>query len=58
MDAVRLWRAYRKGGRGSEDAKRLLLAYNKEDVINMETLLRYAVPRLEAQAGYTKNLSS
>jgi uncharacterized protein YprB with RNaseH-like and TPR domain len=58
MDAVRLWRAYRRGGRGAEDAKRLLLAYNKEDVINMETLLHYAVPRLQAQAGYTevKNL--
>ncbi len=54
MDAVRLWRAYRKGGRGSDDALRLLLAYNKEDVINMETLLRYAVPRLEALAGYTR----
>jgi uncharacterized protein YprB with RNaseH-like and TPR domain len=58
MDAVRLWRVYRKGGRGSDDALRLLLSYNKEDVINMETLLRYAVPRLEAQAGYTKSLSS
>jgi len=54
MDAVRLWRAYRKGGRGADDALRLLLAYNKEDVINMETLLRYAVPRLEVLAGYTK----
>ncbi len=58
MDAVRLWRAYRKGGRGSDDALRLLLAYNKEDVINMETLLRYAVPRLEAQAGYTARVNA
>ena len=57
MDAVRLWRAYRKGGRGADDARRLLLAYNKEDVVNMELLLRYAVPRLQAQAGYTNNAS-
>lgn len=53
MDAVRLWRAYRRGGRDSEDAKRLLLAYNQEDVVNMQTLLEYALPRLQAKAGYT-----
>ena len=53
MDAVRLWRAYRRGGAGADEARRLLLAYNKEDVVNMETLLRYALPRLQARAGYT-----
>ncbi len=58
MDAVRLWRAFRRGGREADDAKRLLLAYNKEDTVNMEALLRYAVPRLQAQAGYTENNSS
>ncbi len=52
MDAVRLWRAFRRGGKGTEEARRLLLAYNKEDVINMQTLLNYARPRLEAKAGY------
>ncbi len=54
MDAVRLWRLYRRGGRDAEDAKRLLLAYNQEDVVNMQALLGYALPRLEAKAGYTK----
>jgi uncharacterized protein YprB with RNaseH-like and TPR domain len=54
MDAVRLWRAFRRGGRGADEARSLLLAYNREDVINMQTLLNYARPRLEAKAGYTK----
>jgi uncharacterized protein YprB with RNaseH-like and TPR domain len=53
MDAVRLWQTYRRGGRGADEALRLLLLYNKEDVVNMETLLRYALPRLKTQAGYT-----
>ena len=57
MDAVRLWRLYRRGGRDAEDAKRLLLAYNQEDVVNLQTLLHYALPRLEAKAGYTKPIS-
>jgi len=57
MDAVRLWRAFRRGGCGAEEARRLLLAYNREDVVNMETLLRYAVPRLEVQAGYNRPLT-
>ena len=51
-DAVRLWREYRRGGRGSEDALRLLLAYNREDVVNMKLLLDYALPRLRAATGY------
>ena len=53
MDAVRLWRAFRRGGRGADDARRLLLAYNREDVVNMQTLWNYARPRLETKAGYT-----
>ena len=53
MDAVRLWRAFRRGGRGADEARSLLLAYNREDVINMQTLLNYARPRLQAKAGYT-----
>ena len=52
MDAVRLWRAFRRGGKGADEARQLLLAYNQEDVINMQTLLNYARPRLEAKAGY------
>ena len=53
MDAVRLWRAWRRGGRDAEEARRLLLLYNKEDVVNMQALLRYALPRLQSRAGYT-----
>ncbi len=50
-DAVRLWRIFERGGVQSDDALRLLLAYNREDVENMKTLLDYALPRLRARAG-------
>ena len=58
MDAVRLWRTYRRGGRLAEDALHLLLAYNKEDVVNMKTLLEYAVPRLMQASGYNLHATS
>lgn len=44
LDAVRLWHEYR---RGSREALDLLLTYNKEDVMNMETLLAYGCKTLE-----------
>lgn len=53
MDAVRLWRIHERGGADAEDALRLLLSYNREDVENMRVLLDYALPRLRAHAGYT-----
>lgn len=51
-DAVRLWRIYERGGRGADDALRLLIAYNREDVVNMKILLDYAVPRLREDIGW------
>ena len=48
-DAVRLWREWE---RGSQEALDLLLAYNKEDVRNMELLLTYAYPRLRERTGF------
>ena len=51
MDAVRLWRAFRSGGRGADDAFRLLCLYNEEDVVNMRALLEYALPRLHKLSG-------
>ncbi len=42
-DAVRLWREWE---RGSAEALELLKRYNAEDVVHLETLLRYAYPRL------------
>jgi hypothetical protein len=47
-DAVRLWRQWE---RGSQEALDLLLAYNKEDVRNMQLLLGHAYPRLCDKAG-------
>jgi uncharacterized protein len=51
MDAVRLWRAHRQGGRGASEAIRLLRLYNEEDVVNMKTLLEFALPRMHKLAG-------
>ena len=51
MDAVRLWRAYRRGNAHSEDALRLLHAYNEEDVVNMKRLLEIALPLAAGKAG-------
>ena len=48
-DAVRLWREWE---RGSQEALDLLKAYNKEDVVNMEVLMRYAYPRLRERSGF------
>lgn len=42
LDAIRLWRAYQ---RGDEKSLQTLIAYNREDVVNLETL---------AEAAYTK----
>ena len=49
-DAVRLWTIYRGGGIRSEEALRLLLAYNQEDIVNLKVLLEYALPKLEEEA--------
>ena len=38
FEAVRLWRRYKNG---DEDALRKLLIYNKEDIVNLKTLLEY-----------------
>ena len=43
FDAVRLWHQYR---RGSREALELLLLYNREDVLNMEALLRHGCSEL------------
>ncbi len=45
MDAVRLWYEYL---RGKEKSLATLLKYNEEDIVNLETLLNLAYPRLEA----------
>lgn len=52
MDAVRLWSAYKRGGPQAEEALRLLIAYNEEDVLNMKLLLNFAIPRLKTATGF------
>ena len=42
-DAVKLWRAYE---RGRDDALETLVAYNREDVVNLEPLMQIAFDRL------------
>ncbi|MBE9565429.1 MAG: ribonuclease H-like domain-containing protein, partial [Proteobacteria bacterium] len=48
-DAVRLWREWE---RGSRDALDLLKAYNREDIVNLEILMRYAYDHLREQSGF------
>src|SRR5258708_39941154 len=43
MDAVRLWREYVNG---NERSLQTLLAYNAEDVLNMETLLHFGIEEM------------
>ena len=43
-DAIRLWREYL---RGSERSLEVLIEYNREDVVNLETLAQIAYDRLE-----------
>lgn len=50
QDAIRLWRAYE---RGSKEALEQLIAYNREDVVNMETLARIAVDGLKRHCGFS-----
>jgi uncharacterized protein len=50
MDAVRLWWRYK---RGEEFALEQLIAYNREDVVNMITLLQIASQKMMAACGYT-----
>lgn len=43
FDAVRLWREYERGNNGSLD---LLLEYNREDIINLKTIIDVVYDRL------------
>jgi uncharacterized protein YprB with RNaseH-like and TPR domain len=54
MDAVRLWEIHRRGRAGSDEALQLLLAYNREDVVNMKMLLDFAIPKLTESAGWNR----
>ena len=47
-DAVRLWHEWE---RGSQEALNLLKAYNREDIVNLERLARYAYEHLRAKSG-------
>ncbi len=51
-DAVRLWACHQAGGRGAEEARELLIAYNREDVVNLKSLLEFTIPRLRVEAGF------
>lgn len=50
MDAVRLWRQYRRYH--DEDALRLLVAYNRADIENLSLLLAFAYGKLKAASGF------
>ncbi|MDZ7701242.1 MAG: ribonuclease H-like domain-containing protein [Halobacteriales archaeon] len=47
LDAVRLWRRYAR--RGDEDALETLVEYNREDTVNLETLMETVADRLHRE---------
>jgi uncharacterized protein YprB with RNaseH-like and TPR domain len=47
LDAIRLWRRYTI--LNDEDALETLIAYNREDVVNMERLMEYTYDRLSRE---------
>jgi len=47
IDAVRLWKRYRKG---DDRALELLIKYNAEDIINLKRIMKIAYEDLKAQA--------
>ena len=57
LDAIRLWDVYRRGRAGADEALEQLLAYNREDVVNMKLLLDFAVPLLTTEAGWSPDLA-
>ncbi len=55
LDAVRLWHRYE---RGDEEALDILIRYNKEDVVNLEKIIRMTYPRMiEREMKYTEKRS-
>ncbi|MDD3247012.1 MAG: ribonuclease H-like domain-containing protein [Methanosarcina sp.] len=47
FDAVRLWRHYEKGDREALD---LLLKYNREDIVNLKTIIELTYPKMIEKA--------
>jgi len=47
-DAVRLWHEYRRGSKASLD---VLLEYNREDICNLEPLMRFVFDELKKRSG-------
>jgi uncharacterized protein YprB with RNaseH-like and TPR domain len=52
-DAVRLWELSK---RGSDDARRLLLSYNREDTVNLRTIADILYRRLKQSTGIEEHL--
>ena len=51
-DAVRLWEQWRR--HGDHDCLDLLIRYNRDDIVHLEALLSWALPRLIAQSGFPR----
>lgn len=47
LDAVRLWKAYKKGDEG---ALEVLLQYNREDIVNLKTIIELTYPQMIEKA--------
>ncbi len=50
FDAVRLWKQYE---RGDQDALDKLIKYNKEDIVNLKTIIELTYPKMVEKAQKT-----
>jgi uncharacterized protein len=48
FDAVRLWKNYEK--RGDQEALDILVKYNKEDIVNLKTIIELTYPKMVEKA--------
>ena len=47
FDSVRLWKQYE---RGDKDALAKIIKYNKEDIVNLKTILELTYPKMVEKA--------
>jgi uncharacterized protein YprB with RNaseH-like and TPR domain len=50
FDAVKLWRQYERGDREALDK---LIKYNKEDIVNLKTIIELTYPKMVEKAQKT-----
>jgi len=54
-DAVRLWHEYQRGSRG---ALEVLVEYNREDICNLEPLMRFVFDEMKKRSGIDSSVDA